>query len=852
MQGRTRMLASTALKLAASLLLAAPAVAQTAPAFPSPLDPGRNVQPLVHTPLPEQYIWTAGDATFLRADRGKYSQLNADLRTAPHRFRRTFRLDRVPAHATLYLAGPRSATVWLNGRRLASFASDPGGPINFRVFHLDVTHALRPGVNTLALEVVRGRGVVSAEAIRELAQLGYGEVLAVKLLAAPFGHDGKDLVHSDTQWTSTVASEPASGPVAPAWTAPAATLDWKPVDSLGGIESSRNFLQWGVDAGMYGWPGYMGISAPLGTVTLTPAAVTHVFESTAHFDHLDSLTSADPAAPAFTITREARTPTDLESPALLIDFGRELAGRVLVDNLSAQDATLSIAYGESELEALATGLTSQQRGGNYVGTNLLDVPATGAARGPKSAFRYVRVRFLRGAPTMRLRFRAEAITYPVSFAGSFESSDPLLNRIWETGAYTAHLCMQDDLWDAPKRDRGRWAGDMDVEGRVISTAFGESAELERTLAELAKTVTPTHHINGIPGYSALWITTLASLYAHAGDLDYLKTQHDALLRVLAAIDHSIDPAAGLYAPGKGSWGFIDWAPGLYGPAPAVLPGTDLQYIRGYRAAATLLRALGDTENATHADSAAQSLIAHLRAALAQQPGLFGNSPQIAALTLTSGFASSLPPDTYDLPHIRQSAPSDPAITPYLNMTVLDALSLSGHQPEALAWIRTYWGGMLAQGATSFWENYDLRWPKDANYPLSLQADGSSGYFTSFAHGWSAGPTAWLSENVLGVRDAADGFRSVTIAPRLLGLTFARGTVPTPHGVITVDARKENAAEHIDITLPEGVEHATLSMPAEGTLTVDGQPVQTAANAGERRLPLSGAGRHTVILSPVAP
>ena len=71
--------------------------------------------------------------------------------------------------------------------------------------------------------------------------------------------------------------------------------------------------------------------------------------------------------------------------------------------------------------------------------------------------------------------RLEGIYYPVQYAGSFESSDPLLNRIWETGAYTAHLCMQDGLWDAPKRDRGRWAGDIDVEGRVISTAFGDAS-----------------------------------------------------------------------------------------------------------------------------------------------------------------------------------------------------------------------------------------------------------------------------------------------------------------------------------------------------------------------------------------
>jgi len=374
---------------------------------------------------------------------------------------------------------------------------------------------------------------------------------------------------------------------------------------------------------------------------------------------------------------------------------------------------------------------------------------------------------------------------------------------------------------------------------------------EHTLAELAKTAGPTRPVNGIPGYSALWITTLGSLYAHAGDLDYIRSQHDALLRVVATMDHSLDPGTGLYGHGKGSWGFVDWAPGLYGNAPDVMAGTDLQYIRGYRAAAMLLRAMGDKENAQRAEASAQSVIDHLHTALREQPELFGHSPQVAALTVTSGFAAEQSANTYDLAHIRQSTPTDPAITPYLNMTVLDALSLTGHQREALAWMKLYWGGMLAEGATSFWENYDLRWPKDNNFALSLQADGSSGYFTSFAHGWSAGPTAWLSENVLGIRDAQDGFRSVTIAPRLLGLAFARGSVPTPHGSIRVSAERNGAAEHIDLDIPQGVEHATLSLPPHtGVLTLDGKQLTPAASpTGDTLLPLTGTGKHTVDFTP---
>ena len=113
--------------------------------------------------------------------------------------------------------------------------------------------------------------------------------------------------------------------------------------------------------------------------------------------------------------------------------------------------------------------------------------------------------------------------------------------------------------------------------------------------------------------------------------------------------------------------------------------------------------------------------------------------------------------------------------------------------------------MLAEGATSFWESYDLRWPK-TNPHLSLQADGTSGYFVSLAHGWSAGPTAWLSENVLGIRPATPGYKRVTIEPNLMGLDWAQGSIPTPNGPIKIRIDKSKG---ITLDLPQGVESASV-------------------------------------------
>jgi alpha-L-rhamnosidase len=779
---------------------------------PIPLDPARNLSATpgpLHTPLPEQYIWTAGDVTAQRPDQSKFPWNRPELRVAPHYFRAHFRVVSLPQAATLYLAGPREAHVFLNGRRLDDFYLNTDASVNFHVFHTAATGALRLGDNVLAIEAVRGRGVVSGSGSITTQQLAYGEILAVKILPARFGVDAPAFVISDTNWRSIPGSadEPVDDWFEPAFNDSA----WPPVESLGPIESKVDFFQWSADAGMFGWPGYWGISGVLRTFPVNAVAATHVFTGRATFSHLASLTSAN-AAELFTVANPAvASTTDADAPSLLLDFGREVAGRLLVESASPADTTLSIAYGESEIEALATGLTPGQQGGNYLGTNLLEVPANGVARGPKSGFRYVRIRFLRGAATTAFKsIRVEGIYYPVTYAGSFESSDPLLNRIWETGAYTAHLCMQDGIWDAVKRDRGRWAGDLDVEGRVISTAFGDHALMEETLQALAPS--GGGHVNGIPSYSALWITSLASLYQHSGDKAFLASEHDDLLRVLAAMDASLD-AGGLFDNAKHQWLFVDWAPDLYAYTPDARIGTQLQYIRGYRAAAALLQDIGDATNARRYELQADRGLAAAHTQRDPNGAAYGNTWQINALAALIDDASTRPA-LWDnvFSHVKQDWPSDQVISPYFNMYLLDAMAAAGHQREALDWMRAYWGGMLAEGATSFWESYDLRWPK-TNPHLSLQADGTSGYFVSMAHGWSSGPTAWLAENVLGVTPASPGYDTVSIRPHLLGLEFAQGSVPTPHGIIAIRIDKQKG---INLDLPSGV---TANVEYEGNSTV---------------------------------
>ena len=233
----------------------------------------------------------------------------------------------------------------------------------------------------------------------------------------------------------------------------------------------------------------------------------------------------------------------------------------------------------------------------------------------------------------------DAIFYPVAYSGSFESSDPLLNRIWETGAYTAHLCMQDGIWDAPKRDRGRWAGDLDVSGRVIDNVFADRFLMEDTLTRLLDDRAPGHHVNSIPGYSALWISALDQYYLHTGSLDYLKSVHQRLVDLLATMDAEMD-AGHLFADKSKDWPFIDWTADLSGDTPEARRGTQFEYILAFRDAAFLLRELGDNAAAARRDQAAAELTAAAQSHLLDPAsGAFGSRWQVNSMAILSGAAT---------------------------------------------------------------------------------------------------------------------------------------------------------------------------------------------------------------------
>ena len=193
----------------------------------------------------------------------------------------------------------------------------------------------------------------------------------------------------------------------------------------------------------------------------------------------------------------------------------------------------------------------------------------------------------------------------------------------------------------------------------------------------------------------------------------------------------------------------------------------------------------------------------------------------------------------------------PVLSPYYGNYVIFAMSEAGHNAAAMHVLREYWGGMLAQGATTFWEAYDPKWPK-AHFHEFLQADNQTGTYSSLCHGWSSGPTNWLTERVLGVQPTGGGFKTVEIAPDLGDLAWAEGSVPTPHGQICMSAPRQTANGKMILTLTvpdDGVKAICQRfIGSDSEVTLNGRPINPLhRDANDRaQVPITAAGTYRVV------
>jgi hypothetical protein len=499
------------------------------------------------------------------------------------------------------------------------------------------------------------------------------------------------------------------------------------------------------------------------------------------------------------------TSKDSVKSGILLDFGRELHGGLqLVTDQSrgGKPVKVRLRFGESVSEAMSSvepvkNATNDHAMRDYV----VQLPWLGKLEVGNTGFRFVRIDLVDTGAELKLK-EANAIFVfrDIPYLGSFKSSDTLLNQIWMTGAYTVHLNMQDYLWDGIKRDRLVWVGDMHPETSTIAAVFGDNPVMTKSL-DLARDLTPLpEYMNGMVSYSMWWILIQHDYYMHTGNLAYLKQQQTYLTKLLDLYCTKIDSNNSEALDGGGR--FLDW-PSSENPK-AIHAGLQGLLVMTLNAGAELSKTLGDAATAKKC----LDVVARLKKNVPDANG----SKQAAALLALSGLvpAEKANKDVIAVGGVKN-------YSTFFGYYMLRAKAKAGDYQGAINDIRQYWGAMLGLGATTFWEDFNMDWLPNASRIDELVPPGKKdihgdygaycykGFRHSLCHGWSSGPTPWLTEYVLGIRVMAPGCKVIKLEPHLGDLSFVEGTYPTPYGILKVKHVKlANGKIKTTFTAPKGV------------------------------------------------
>ena len=503
-------------------------------------------------------------------------------------------------------------------------------------------------------------------------------------------------------------------------------------------------------------------------------------------------------------------------PAIILDFGRELHGglQIVTGMGSDHNVHVRVRFGESVSETMSEiDGKNGAKNDHAIRDQEVLLPWFGVKEIGNSGFRFVRIDLISDNKELSLKeVRAVALYRDVPYRGAFKSNDERLNQIWQTGAYTVHQCMHEFLWDGIKRDRLVWMGDMHPEIMTISNVFGYNEVVPKSL-DLARDSTPLPGwMNGMYPYSMWWVIAQRDWYWYNGDKEYLEQQREYLLGLLELFHGRVD-ANGFELSGGD---FLDWPSEENEPAQKA--GVQALMMMTMKSAAELCDILGETAmakrcrdcHARMASVASQVSEDYYKVALA--PGEPGSKQGTSLMVLADMIdAKKANEEVIKVEGAR-------GFSTFYGYYMLQAMAKAGDYAGAMKFISEFWGAMIDLGATTFWEDFHTDWLKEDVAPITdLVPEGKKdihgdfgaycyqGLRHSLCHGWASGPTAWLSQHVLGVEIVEPGYKVVKINPHLGNLEWVEGSVPTPFGDIKVSHRKDaegNVVSKVDA--PVGV------------------------------------------------
>ena len=488
---------------------------------------------------------------------------------------------------------------------------------------------------------------------------------------------------------------------------------------------------------------------------------------------------------------------------VLYDLGRELVGTPKI--LCNKSCSIGVFYGESLEEALdkehseVAGVLDCD-GENYVSPN------------ESKGFRYLFI----DAPLETIKdFYVDEEKYEGEFNSYFVTDDLEINRIYEVAKYTLELTSREFFIDGIKRDRWVWAGDALQSELFDLYSFNDKEIIKRTIRVLIGSKPVSGNINTILDYNFYLVLSVYYYYIYTGDVNFVKEMFPRLTSLMEYIFKK--PHVDGLLQAKDEWIFIDWADieGFYEKNLAC-PICMIQIL--YWASLKAMGEFAELSGKNPAEYFAKAssikekvIITYFNDKTGFNHDVFGELQtrygNMAAILL--GFASEEQREV-----IKNTSEADFAeiTTPYMKFYETCMSAENGEIDKVVKYIKRYWGEMLSEGATSFWEKYN---PSEKGAEKYAMYDRK--YGKSLCHSWGAGPIFLLGRYVAGLYPYEIGYKRYALKPHLKDLKF-KTELPVCDGSVKIEYDGEYlivySKDKDGVLLGENYESENLSYNAE--------------------------------------
>ncbi len=715
--------------------------------------------------------------------------------------RKTITLPQAPATATMYVCALGYYELYINGRKVGDEVLSPAvsdyGRRGLYLTH-DVTRFLNAGENSIGLWLGRGWS------LGVLKNTGSAGPMVKAELTVTFDARPAQTIVTDATWKAhpshiTPLGKGTSG-------------------SYGGelVEAEKEIANWSAaDYDDSHWRAAAVHHPP------TPIIAAQMMEPNRVLDEVP-LSAVRPLDGGF-----------------LLDMGRNYTGwfeLALPDDV-ARGTKITMEFADKQL-ADGTYQTYGQRS-EYV--------ARGGGgerfcnRFNYAAFRYALVTGLPRAPRAD-EVKGHLITTAYAPGATFACDNRLLNQIHDMMDWTYKcLSLGGYTVDCPHRERLGYGGDSGTSmemgmldfrtGPFYAKWAADWRDAQNEEGDVPYTAPYAQDAGGGPVWSGFCITMPWQVYLTYGDRRPLELGWPVMKKWLAFLetkmrDGLLQPYVGIGCAGSPEWNFLgDWVPpGRKQGRDRVDDHSTLFFNNCYlvyclQLASRIGHVLGDDRQADVYAEQAQELAARLHARFLNADGAtYANGEQTyLVMPLLLGIT---PPSV--APRVRAALEHDITVTRHGHLNTgmhgnyfLTKYLIQQRRNDLLALMHTKedfpsFGHMIANGATTIWEEWDGENSQIHNTMISVGL--------------------WFIEGLAGIRydEHAPGFEHFTAAPGVeSGLQWVEASLTTGYGTISSKWRVESDTLTWELTVPPGTT-ATATLPARALNAVreNGGPVET--------------------------